>query len=52
MPHLDPSRPRVAIPFGSLDNDPGRGAGDHIYCGSKAPWHAIAGDLPQHAERP
>lgn len=52
MPNLDPSRPRVAIPFGSLDDDPGRGPGDHIYCDSKASWYDIEDDLPQHAERP
>lgn len=52
MPNLDPSRPRVSIPFGTLDDDPGRGANDHIYCDDKAPWYTIADDLPQHAERP
>lgn len=52
MPNRDLTRDRVGIPFGALDTDPGQGAGDHIYCGSKAPWHTIAGDLPQHAERP
>jgi len=51
MPHIDLSRPRVGIPFGSLDNDPGRGPGDHIYCDFKASWYTIADDIPQHAER-
>lgn len=52
MPNIDPSRPRVGIPFGTLDDDPGQGASDHIYCGSKAPWYDIADDLPQNDERP
>ncbi len=52
MPNVDPSRPRVAIPFGTLDDDPGRGAEDHIFCDDKAPGYEIADDLPQHAKRP
>ena len=52
MPNRDLTRDRVGIPFGALDTDPGQGAGDHIYCGSKAPWHTIADDIPQHDERP
>ena len=52
LPNIDPSRDRVAIPFGSLDDEPEHGAEDHIYCGFKAPWYDIADDLPQHDERP
>jgi hypothetical protein len=52
MPNLNPERPRVAIPFGTLDDDPGRGAEDHIYCDSKAPWYDIEGDLPTFEEGP
>ncbi|NKB56240.1 MAG: hypothetical protein GKS00_07885 [Alphaproteobacteria bacterium] len=52
MPNRDPARPRVAIPFGTLDDDPGRGAEDHIFCAFKAPWYDIADDLPQHDKRP
>jgi hypothetical protein len=52
MPNLDPTRPRVAIPFGTLDDDPGQGAADHIFCAFKAPWYEIAGDLPRHDARP
>ena len=52
MPHRDMSRPRVGIPFGSLDTDPGQGASHHIYCASKAPWFTITDDISQHAEGP
>jgi len=52
MPHRDMSRPRVCIPFGSLDTDPGHGASHHIYCDSKAPWFTITDDISQHAEGP
>lgn len=46
MPRLDPQRGIAVIPFGSLDDDPGRGADDHIYIGSKAPWYMITDRLP------
>ena len=46
MPRLDPERKIAVIPFGSLDDDPGRGAEDHIFTGSKAPWYTIADELP------
>ena len=52
MPRANPTRPLVTIPFGSLDDDPGRGADDHIYTAYKAPWFEIADDLPQYPERP
>ncbi|MEM7170178.1 MAG: GFA family protein [Pseudomonadota bacterium] len=47
MPRKDPEREIAIIPFGSLDVDPGRGADDHIFTASKAPWYEIPGDLPQ-----
>lgn len=50
MPNIDLTRPRISIPFGTLDDDPGRNVDDHIFCASKAPWHVIADDIPQHAE--
>jgi hypothetical protein len=52
VPRLDPERAIAIIPLGSLDDDPGRGADDHIYVASKAPWYDIPGDLPRYAERP
>ena len=51
LPNIDTMRDRVAIPFGTLDDEPGRGAADHIFCAFKAPWYDIADDLPQHDER-
>lgn len=52
VPRLDPGRGIAIIPLGSLDDDPGRGADDHIYVASKAPWYDIPGDLPRYEERP
>ena len=52
MPRLDPERGLAVIPFGSLDDDPGRGADNHIFAASKAPWYEIAGDLPRFDEAP
>ena len=52
MPRLDPERGIAVIPFGSLDDDPGRGADDHIFIGSKAPWYTPEDDLPKFEEMP
>ena len=52
MPRLDPERGVAVIPFGSLDDDPGRGAEDHIFVASKAPWYEITDDLPRFDETP
>ena len=52
MPRRDPERGVAVIPFGSLDDDPGRGADDHIFVGSKAPWYEISDDLPRFDEAP
>lgn len=52
MPNLSKERGIANIPLGSLDDDPGRGADDHIFTGSKAPWYEITGDLPQFDEMP
>lgn len=52
VPRLDPERAIAIVPFGSLDDDPGRGADDHIYVAYKAPWYDIPGDLPRYEERP
>ncbi len=52
MPRVDLERNFAVIPFGSLDDDPGRGSDDHIFTGSMAPWYTIADDLPQFDGRP
>ncbi|MDP6564758.1 MAG: GFA family protein [Alphaproteobacteria bacterium] len=52
MPRLREETGTAMVPFGSLDDDPGRGAVDHIFTGSKAPWYDITGDLPQFDEMP
>ena len=51
MPRLDDSRGIAIIPFGSLDDDPGRGGDDHIFVASKADWDKITDDLPQFDEQ-
>ncbi|MDH3582133.1 MAG: GFA family protein [Hyphomicrobiales bacterium] len=51
MPRRDPERDIANIPLGSLDDDPGRGADDHIFVGSKAPWYTITDKLPCFEER-
>ena len=52
MPRKDPERGFAVIPFGALDGDPGRGAEDHVFVADKAPWYAIADDLPRFAQAP
>jgi hypothetical protein len=52
VPRVDAARGRVAVPAGSLDDDPGRREELHIFVGSKAPWYEIADDLPQHETYP
>jgi hypothetical protein len=43
---------RVSIPAGNLLGELGEAGGRHLYVGSKAPWHVIADDLPQHDSAP
>ena len=38
--------------MGTVNGDPARPAGYHIYVGSKAPWHEINDDLPQYDTEP
>jgi hypothetical protein len=40
----------LGLPLGTLDEDPGITPSAHVYVDSKAPWHEITDDLPQHAE--
>jgi len=42
----------VSIPFGTLDDDPGRGADDHIYVADKADWYDFDDGLPVFAQGP
>jgi hypothetical protein len=50
MPRLDSSRSIAIVPLGALDDDPKRGADDHIFVGSKSAWVPITDDLPQFTE--
>ena len=36
------------VTLGSVDGDPGVAPKSHIFVGSRAPWHEITDDLPQH----
>lgn len=38
----------VHVSMGTLVDDPTIRPTDHIFVGSKAPWHTITDDLPQH----
>ena len=40
------------IVLGTVDGDPGVRPGEHIFVGSKAPWHEITDELPQFEEWP
>jgi hypothetical protein len=40
------------VVVGTVDGDPGGRPREHIFVGSKAPWHYIADSLPQHQEWP
>lgn len=40
------------VVVGTLDNDPGMQPSEHIFVGSKAPWHEITDALPQFEEWP
>lgn len=52
MPRKDPERQISIIPLGSLDTDPDRKTGDHIFTADKAEWHEITDGLPQHRQAP
>lgn len=40
------------IALGTVEGDPGVRPAEHIFVGSKAPWHEILDDLPQYDTRP
>ena len=47
------SRPQeVGLALGLLDDDPGGRPTCHVFVGSKAPWHDITDNLPQHEAFP
>jgi hypothetical protein len=45
-------RTYVRVPYGSLVDEPALKPTAHMFVGSKAPWHEILDDLPQHDEYP
>jgi hypothetical protein len=45
-------RTYVRVPYGSLVDEPALKPTAHIFVGSKATWHEILDDLPQHDEYP
>lgn len=42
----------VHVAYGTLRDAPALAPQLHIFVGSKAPWHTITDDLPQHDELP
>ena len=49
---ISPDGRHVRVPYGSLVDEPSLKPTAHIFVGSKAPWHEILDDLPQHDEYP
>jgi hypothetical protein len=45
-----PDGRHIRVPYGSLVDEPTLKPTRHIFVGSKAPWHEILDDLPQHDE--
>jgi hypothetical protein len=43
---------KIRVPYGSLVDEPTLKPTAHMFVGSKAPWHEILDDLPQHDEYP
>ena len=52
VPRKDPQRNIAVIPLGSLDDDPGCKADDHIFADNKANWYDICDDLPVYGQAP
>jgi hypothetical protein len=52
MPRVDNDRQLTVVPLGSLDDDPGQIAKDHIYTASKAEWYSLAGAESTFEEMP
>jgi hypothetical protein len=43
---------KIRVPYGSLVDEPNLKPMAHMFVGSKAPWHEILDELPQHDEYP
>ena len=43
---------KIRVPYGSLIDEPALKPMAHMFVGSKAAWHVIHDDLPQHNEYP
>ena len=43
---------KIRVPYASLVVEPSLKPTAHMFVGSKAPWHEILDDLPQHDEYP
>jgi hypothetical protein len=43
---------KIRVPYGSLIDEPTLKPTAHMFVGSKASWHEILDDLPQHDEYP
>ena len=43
---------KIRVPYGSLIDEPALKPMAHMFVGSKAAWHVIHDDLPQHDEYP
>jgi hypothetical protein len=52
MPCVSRERGIAVVPMGALDDHPGVTPASHIFVASRAPWFAIADDLPQYDEYP
>lgn len=52
LPIAESWDPLVGIPLGVLDDEPEMKLGGHIFVGSKAAWHDIVDDTPQHESWP
>src|SRR5262245_13991937 len=42
----------IRVPYGALVDEPALRPTAHMFVGSKASWHEITDDLPQHDEYP
>jgi len=50
IPIIFPKMNHVAVPAGTLDDDPGLEPIKNIFTGSKAPWYTITDELPNFKE--
>lgn len=52
LPWLAKSGRAVVVPAGTLDEDPGIGPSQNIFCASRAVWYQAPGALPEYDELP